>query len=107
MRGYDLYNFPAFEDATLALQARGYEVLSPAEHDISNGFDPRRPMEEQGFDLREALKWDLNAVLSSDMIVVLPGWENSKGARAEAAVAMAAGIPLKTLEVALGEDVRA
>jgi hypothetical protein len=107
MRGYEDYNFPAFLDAAEKLRAKDYIVLSPAEHDLSNGFDPSKPIEGQGFDLKDALRWDLDAVLNSDVVVLLPGWAESKGANAEAAVALAAEIPLKSLEVALGEDVRA
>jgi hypothetical protein len=103
MRGYHLYNFPQFIVAGAALRSAGYDVLSPAEHDLDEGFDPERPLDDQGFDLRAALRWDLDAVLSSDLVVVLPGWEKSQGANAEVAVALAAGIPYLPLADALRE----
>lgn len=106
MRGYDQFNFPAFLEAAEKLRDAGYVVLSPAEHDLAGGFDPTRPMEEQGFDLRDALLWDITAVLNSDLVVVLNGWEASQGAQAEIAVALAAGIPYKTLPNALLEALR-
>jgi hypothetical protein len=107
MRGYAEFNFPAFIEAAVKLRWKGYSVLSPAEHDLEEGFDPERTLEEQGFDLRAALRWDLDAVLSSDLVVVLPGWERSQGAQAEVAVALAAGIPYATLTEALSADHRA
>lgn len=97
MRGYAEYNFPAFADACARLRAVGHIVISPHEHDLENGFDPARSLAEQGFDLRAALRWDLDSVLSADRVVVLPGWEHSSGAQAEVAVAKAAGIPWATL----------
>lgn len=103
MRGYPYHNFPAFIQAAHRLRRAGYTVLSPAEHDLENGFNPELYLDEQEFDLREALKWDLDAVLSSDLVVVLDGWEASQGAQAEIAVALAAGIPYKTLPNALLE----
>jgi hypothetical protein len=107
MRGHYYYNFPAFLDAAEKLRVAGYTVLSPAEHDLQEGFDPGRPMEEQGFDLREALRWDVAAVLRSDLLVFLPGWALSKGATAEYYVARAADIPTLSLEEALREADRA
>ena len=103
MRGHPLFNFPAFTDAAAALRAAGYEVLSPHERDLALGFDPARPIEEQGFDLVDALRWDVAAVLRADATVVLPGWETSRGARAEVAVAKAADKPVLSLAAALTE----
>lgn len=94
MRGYARYNFDAFLEAEQDLLDRGYHVLSPARHDLDQGFDPDRTIEEQGFDLTEALRWDVRAVLRSDVVFVLPGWESSRGAQAEAALAHAAEIPV-------------
>lgn len=94
MRGYAEYNFPAFHAAAADLRAAGYEVLSPAEKDLQAGFDASRTMEEQGFDLRAALRWDCDAVLRSDAVFVLDGWEESHGAQAEVWLARAVGIPV-------------
>jgi hypothetical protein len=98
MRGRPSYNFPAFEAATEALRELGYEVISPAEHDLEEGFDPDLTLEAQDFDLREALTWDLVQLLQSEGVVVLPGWGHSAGALAEVAVARAAGVPVFDLE---------
>lgn len=92
MRGYPLYNFPAFLAAAAWLTECGYHVLSPAQHDLDEGFDPAVPVERQGFDLRAAMLWDMQAVLRSEMVVTLDGWEASLGASAEVAVARAVGL---------------
>lgn len=52
-------------------------------------------IEHTGFDLREALGWDLAWIAEhADAVAVLPGWEDSKGAKAEVATAHALGIPV-------------
>lgn len=83
MRGYDLYNFPAFDHATAALRARGWEVVSPAEMDRDIGFDEhtvdRLP---DGF-VEDAMRRDVQAILGCDGVALLPGWEQSTGATFE------------------------
>jgi hypothetical protein len=93
MRGYPLYNFPAFFSTAASLRADGWNVLNPAEHDMANGFDPSKTLDEQtnGFSLFQAFDWDLKAVAEADAIVLLPGWENSQGATTELAVALSLG----------------
>lgn len=91
MRGYPLSNFPAFFTAARALQARGLEIVSPAEKDIEAGFDFTRPAEEQNFDLHAAFKWDFQAVVDTRGTILLPGWRESKGAAAERLVAELCG----------------
>lgn len=102
MRGYPQFNFPAFTDAVWRLREAGYEVISPAEHDLEQGFFPfamtgDEDLSELGFDLRVAFGWDLMQVTKADAICVLPGWEKSKGARAEVAAAAAIGLHGGTL----------
>jgi len=83
MRGYPMFNFPAFLMAARVLQTRGIKTCSPAEKDIESGFDPSRPIEDQNFDMGAAFRWDFNAVTRCTGIILLPGWENSTGAKAE------------------------
>jgi hypothetical protein len=97
MRSIPQFNFPSFLDAARRLREAGYEVVSPAEHDLEQGFFPfdltgDEDLSDLGFDLREALRWDLEQVTKADAICVLPGWEKSSGARAEVAVAAALGL---------------
>jgi nucleoside 2-deoxyribosyltransferase len=100
MRGYESFNFPAFRAAATELRAKGYEVASPAEHDEAGGFDPSLNSEES-FDLRAAFRWDVAQVLASDAVVVLPGWQVSKGASVEVSLAEVVGIPVIPLNRAL------
>ena len=93
MRGYELFNFPAFEQATKALRAEGKQVYSPHEYDLNNGFDPSKGTLE-GWDVKKAFKWDLTMVIEADAVVVLPGWENSQGALLECWTAMIVGVPV-------------
>jgi hypothetical protein len=90
MRGYDLFNFPAFTEAAVNLRFWGYEVLSPAERDLEEGFDPTLNSLD-GFDVEAALAADFAMILDCDGIVLLPGWEKSRGARAERFVAEMTG----------------
>lgn len=87
MRGYENFNFPAFLMAARVLSARGFEILSPAEKDLESGFDPSRSIESQGFDLGASFRWDFDAVIRTNGIILLPGWEMSTGAKAERLVA--------------------
>lgn len=93
MRGYAQFNFPAFDAAERDLSSRGYAVLSPATLDRSIGFDPEQHTLEQ-FDMREAVRRDVDAILQSDAVVMLPGWEESTGAKAEMGVARWLGLPV-------------
>lgn len=90
MRGYPLLNFPMFDAASTFLRAQGYEVVSPAEHDREVGFDETKNSLE-GFDLQAAFAWDIQTVLNSDAIALLPGSEESEGARLERKIAEMCG----------------
>jgi hypothetical protein len=103
MRSVPFFNFPAFYAAADKLRAEGHHVFNPAEKDnecygtdISKGNangDEAIAVKEHGFNLREALGHDLHFICTeADAIALLPGWENSKGARAEHATAIALGL---------------
>ena len=76
MQGIENLNFPAFDDAAKSLREAGWEVFSPAEH--------------KDFNLRSALAADLQWIaLYAEAMFMLSGWENSKGAKCEWALAVA------------------
>jgi hypothetical protein len=113
MRNYPEFNHPAFRQATRTLRAGGHEVFSPAEYDVQAGLDvagtqgDHEELRGAGFDLRAALGADLAWITSrADAVVVLPGWEESLGVRAEVATAIALGIPVRELGpfLAAGEN---
>jgi hypothetical protein len=106
MRGISLYNFPAFDAAAADLRSHGLTVISPAELDRAAGFDPvNLPADwdwgtlPEDFALRHAAERDLAAILKCDAIHLLPGWQESKGARAERAVAEWIGLGVFEYEV--------
>ena len=84
MSGIPEHNFPLFNDVTRKLRNAGHIVYNPAEHFSGRTDLPReRYMAE---DFRKLLE-----VASADTavkgVVMLPGWENSRGAIAEVACA--------------------
>lgn len=108
MRGIPEFNFPAFHAATKALRAIGCVVFNPAEKDnerhgtdISKGNttgDEAIASAQHGFNLREALGLDLAWICAeADAVALLPGWQNSKGAQAERATAIALGLTVVEL----------
>lgn len=102
MRGIPHFNYPAFHNATKKLREQGHEVFSPAERDIErDGVDwgsahPDGDLQaaiSNGLSLRQALGDDLAYVCrEAEAIALLPGWQNSKGAKAELATAEALGL---------------
>lgn len=75
MTGYKDYNFPAFYAKAAEERAKGYDVINPAELDDADG-DLTRPWD---FYLRR----DLIVLAECNRIVLLDGWEKSKGANLE------------------------
>jgi hypothetical protein len=109
MRGIPEFNFPAFYAAAAELRKAGHFVFNPAERDnekhgtdISKGNatgDESVAASQHGFNLREALGADLAFICAhADAIALLPGWENSKGANAERATAVALGLEVIYLD---------
>jgi len=102
MRGIPEFNFPAFSAATAVLRGQGHEVFNPAERDNErHGKDislgnlsgcEETAARDHGFSLRDALADDTAWICRhANAIALLPGWENSKGARAELALSEALG----------------
>ena len=95
MRGYRMWNFPAFDEASALIRSLGYEVVSPAEMDRMLWFDetdPETTFSEKNWMM--AMRRDYAAIVCCDALALLPGWERSKGARLERAFAEQIGIPI-------------
>lgn len=111
MRGYPHFNFPAFDAMEAQLVDMGHQPFNPAWRDREvDGFDPValsgwEDLSGLGFSLRNALGADLEWICRhAEGIVVLDGWERSKGATAEVAVARALSIPvLRLVQPAVGK----
>ena len=59
-------------------------------------------LDAAGFSLRDALAADLHWICTqADAVALLPGWETSLGATAEAATARALGLPVIDLDTLL------
>lgn len=91
MRGYDKYNFPAFDRAAAQLQAKGWTVFNPAQMDRDIGINEDTVDLPAGF-IYDALRRDFAAIVTCDALVFLPRWKESSGARAEARVGLDIGL---------------
>lgn len=79
------YNKQAFKDAEQVLISLGYTVFNPS--DVEGEFTLE--------DNRRAMNVELSWICKfADVVIVLPGWENSLGTAAEIATARAIGIPV-------------
>lgn len=105
MRGIPEFNFPRFFECQAYLHAIGVRnVANPARHDLDAYPDMRNwPGFATGdislcpyFSLEAAMRWDLAAVAQAGMIVLLPGWPKSSGAREELRVARICGVDVYT-----------
>lgn len=83
MTGHDGLNFPAFNAAAAKYRARGCFVLNPAEL-----------VPEQGTPWDECMRKDIAALVTCEEIVMLPGWQRSKGARLEHEIAIGLGMSI-------------
>lgn len=96
MSGIPQYNIPAFDAASWALRATGWDIVSPAELDhpeiraaclASPDGGKVGQTQQQGGTWGDFLARDVKIVADVvEAIVLLPGWENSKGANLEAFV---------------------
>lgn len=86
MTGYPELNYPKFAEVSAKLRAMGFEVISPAElNPITTPY-------------REAMINDILALVRCDHIVMLDGWEKSKGASLEHHIAQVLDIVQIELE---------
>jgi hypothetical protein len=76
MTGLPDLNFPAFARAARRLRAAGHTVVSPAEVNPDHSM----PWEQ-------CMRRDIPELCTCEAIALLPGWEDSRGARLEAQIA--------------------
>jgi hypothetical protein len=100
MSGIAESNFPAFRLWASSLRALGFVVVNPAE--INVGAEERvggSPEEMSAF-YNQCMRADIRELCTCEAIVLMPGWENSKGANLELHIAHRVG-----LHVGLAGDV--
>jgi len=85
MTGIEEYNFPAFDDARDMLHSHGYVAISPADMDRELGYFKDGTEAEN---LANYMKRDLEQVAKADGILLIEGWEASRGANIELTVAL-------------------
>jgi hypothetical protein len=82
MSGLPNNNIKAFNEAAAFLRSNGVEVVNPPE--ICTGCN----------NWHEYLRKDIKALCDCDGIIMLPGWEDSKGAHLELHIAHRIGIKI-------------
>ena len=82
MSGIEAFNYPAFNAEASRLRALGHHVENPAE---------TPPQDDWAAYMRRSIR----QMLTCDMVVLLPGWEASRGACIETHLAMDLGIPVR------------
>jgi hypothetical protein len=82
--GITEHNEPLFTQAASVLMSRGYSVLNPLDN-FSGRLDLSRV---------EYMRVDVGLLLAAKTVVVLPGWQGSKGCRTEVQVAFEIGTPV-------------
>lgn len=106
MSGIPQFNYPAFLAAAERLRAQGLEVLCPAEMDtpemqeaaLASETGNITDLDSTGETWGDVLAKDVKLVSDViDEVCLLPGWQNSRGARLEAYCALSVQKPCSSL----------
>lgn len=81
MTGYVDLNFPAFHAHAARLRAAGWHVENPAEINADSTAK-----------WEDCMRADIAQLVTCDAILLLPGWQKSRGANIEAGLAHALGM---------------
>ncbi len=113
MTGIEYFNFPTFDTYEQVFRKLGYEVFNPAAHDRALLNKPLNWIPQESDSIGPWIKWGDNVadkvptlrdMLGADLawiaeyathIAMLPGWEKSRGANAEWALAKALDLNIK------------
>ena len=103
MTGIPKFNFPAFHEAADMLEEIGYTVVNPADIDdpaqrraaeASEAGDPEEYREITGMTWADFLSRDVKLIADDvDALVLIDGWEASRGAQLEKHIADFSGKP--------------
>lgn len=86
MTGIADFNYPAFHAAKEQLLALGYDVVSPADLPLTDGWE-----------WIDYILTDIGSVFTVEGVATLDGWERSTGARIECRIAVERDIPVRPL----------
>ncbi len=91
MSGIENFNYPAFHAKAAQLREAGFDVVNPAEitTDTTASWE-------------DCLRQDIAELVTCTGIHLLPGWENSKGAKLELYIATALGMTVTHDEQHIG-----
>lgn len=107
MTGIKDFNFPLFDQVTALARSQGLSVISPAELDREHGIDPsvdpdsvERARRADPNLIQTIVQRDTQVIVGlekdkGDGLILLPGWQNSTGGRAEIALALWMGLSFK------------
>jgi len=107
MRGFPQFNFPEFNRVAALAREAGYNIISPAEMDLAVGIDPindpegaKRFVENNPDHMQQTIERDVKMIMSlnpkrGNGLILLDGWANSVGTRAEVALALWIGLRFK------------
>lgn len=100
MTGVEYHNFPQFYFTTDVLKSRyNLRVENPADNDGgANWQEAYENATKVAYSWEYYLRRDLKRMLTTDALVVLPGWRQSRGAQLETYVARKLGMPLYRLD---------
>jgi hypothetical protein len=106
MRHRPYFQFPQFDYWRDKLIEAGYDVVSPADLDRAEGFDPiaRNSENDQlGIcddvqDVRKLLKRDIDALATCHSLALMPDCAGSRGVKAEVAFCEATEMPVRWVE---------
>lgn len=83
MSGHYLFQFEAFDRARDALAEQGWDVVSPADLDRADGYDPVKNPDAEPLEYGYCMERDERYITGCTAMCFLPGWEVSKGAQRE------------------------
>lgn len=93
MTGLPEFNYPAFFAAADLLAEVGIESINPARTEGREGMS----------EWRDFMRASLRDLADCDGIVLLPGWQNSRGAAMEYRIGLDLDLPVKRLQEWLDE----
>jgi len=93
------FNYAEFQRAANVLSLAGYEVLNPADIDKVFDINPGTDPQTWQWYMRKAI----GMVLEAEELVLLPGWQRSKGATLEHHIARQLQMPVRTIDLVIPE----